>query len=87
MSNAIENKLRQVNEATGKTCSLIYDKQVDRWYVFYLKAVPSKHANGHPRYERENVGCGATVTECLDDALKEAGPLPLVDARDQLFAS
>lgn len=87
VSNSIENKLRELNEATGETCSLIYDKQVDRWYVFYLKAIPSKHANGHCKYERRNAGCGATVNDALNDALREAGPLPLVPAAGGLFAT
>ncbi len=68
--NSVEQKLKSVNEATRETCSLIYDKDVDRWYVFYLRAIPAEHVLGADKQVRENVGCGRTVDECLDDALR-----------------
>ncbi len=80
MSGSIEQKLRDVNEATGEVCSLIYDKRIDRWHVFYLHIVKARQV-------RENVGCGSTVISALNDALRAASPKPLDDAKDQLFAT
>jgi hypothetical protein len=82
MSSSIEAKLKDVNEATDKTCSLTYDQDVDRWYVFYLRASDAKDARCGDNQYRENIGCGRTVDQALDDALQKAGPLPLVDAKD-----
>ncbi len=87
VSNSIENKLRELNEATGETCSLIYDKDVDRWFVFYLKSIPAEHLLAAAKKERENLGCGPTVLCALDDALKEVGPLPLISTAGGLFAT